>query len=111
MLESYAEWDATMGGIVPDYFSFKDRFTKGLKVYLQSSEWGLIDSTLTGYSFEMFSHWRNISCGAIGSNELMMLLEDGNPPKYMLDHVMVKVRWELLVWLIHNLPLLEMSFL
>lgn len=83
-----------VAGIVSDYPNVKYRFTRELILYLHSGAWALMDSSLagSGYSFDTFLHWRKISGGADGSNELLMLLENGNPPKSMLDHLMVKVR-------------------
>lgn len=80
------------GETVPDYPNVKHRLIKGLKIYLQSNAWGLMDSNLAGYSFETFVQWRNLECGIFGSHETVLLLENGSPLKYMEDHVMVKVR-------------------
>ncbi|OXA40837.1 (-)-delta-cadinene synthase [Folsomia candida] len=92
ILEGYSECDAMVAGIVSDYPNVKYRFTRELILYLHSGAWALMDSSLagSGYSFDTFLHWRKISGGADGSNELLMLLENGNPPKSMLDHLMVK---------------------
>ncbi|OXA40829.1 Microbial Terpene synthase-like protein 1 [Folsomia candida] len=92
VLKAYAECDAMADRIVPDYPKVKHRFTKELKLYLQSGAWALMDSNLvgSGYSFETFLHWRKVSGGADASNELLMLLENGNPPNYIVDHLMVK---------------------
>lgn len=88
-------WLAGMvAGIVSDYPKVKHRFTRELVLYLQSGAWALMDSSLygSGYSFETFLHWRKISGAADGSIELLMLLENGNPPSNIVDHLMVKVR-------------------
>ncbi|XP_035700398.1 uncharacterized protein LOC118433002 [Folsomia candida] len=90
IMGGYAECEAMADEIIPDYLKQKHDYVKGLKNYLHSNAWGLMDSSLKGYSFEQFLHWRNLESGIFLSTEILMLCENATLPKHVGDHVMVK---------------------